>query len=89
MFSKHFDVYGWGEVVPDGFGVPYMTGHDGKLQSSMSLKDMLTGSTDRLVYTLTSRKEMPNEKFQKEIARAADELFQLHSGLASKEKAKL
>lgn len=30
IFSKHFDAYGWGEVVPDGFGVAYMTGFDGK-----------------------------------------------------------
>jgi carnitine O-acetyltransferase len=29
IFSKHFLVYGWGAVVPDGFGVPYMTGYDG------------------------------------------------------------
>ncbi|EDR14041.1 uncharacterized protein LACBIDRAFT_244106 [Laccaria bicolor S238N-H82] len=29
IFSKHFPVYGWGEVVPDGFGVAYMTGYDG------------------------------------------------------------
>ena len=46
VFSKHFPVYGWGEVshmfaklytlskppskvVPDGFGVAYMTGYDG------------------------------------------------------------
>ncbi|KAF9071585.1 acyltransferase ChoActase/COT/CPT [Rhodocollybia butyracea] len=28
IFSKHFDEYGWGEVVPDGFGVAYMTGHN-------------------------------------------------------------
>ena len=48
VFSKHFPVYGWGEVrvpchlvfhdrlyavqvVPDGFGVAYMTGFDGML----------------------------------------------------------
>lgn len=49
VFSKHFPVYGWGEVsyvsgcfiqtliyrdylqvVPEGFGVAYMTGYDGK-----------------------------------------------------------
>ena len=30
VFSKHFDAYGWGEVVPDGFGVAYMTGFEGK-----------------------------------------------------------
>ena len=29
IFSKHFDAYGWGEVVSDGFGVAYMTGFDG------------------------------------------------------------
>ena len=29
IFSKHFTVYGWGEVVPNGFGVAYMTGYDG------------------------------------------------------------
>lgn len=30
IFSKHFRVYGWGEVVPDGFGIAYMTGFDGE-----------------------------------------------------------
>ncbi|EPQ56572.1 acyltransferase ChoActase/COT/CPT [Gloeophyllum trabeum ATCC 11539] len=30
VWSKHFPVYGWGEVVPDGFGVAYMTGYDGE-----------------------------------------------------------
>lgn len=29
IFSKHFRPYGWGEVVPNGFGVAYMTGFDG------------------------------------------------------------
>jgi carnitine O-acetyltransferase len=29
VFSKHFATYGWGEVVPDGFGVAYMTGFEG------------------------------------------------------------
>ena len=33
IFSKHFPVYGWGEVVPDGFGVAYMTGYNGKIPS--------------------------------------------------------
>jgi len=33
IFSKHFPVYGWGEVVPDGFGVAYMTGYDGNTPS--------------------------------------------------------
>jgi carnitine O-acetyltransferase len=30
IHSKWFEAYGWGEVVPDGFGVPYTTGFDGK-----------------------------------------------------------
>ncbi|KAF7309011.1 Carnitine acetyl transferase [Mycena kentingensis (nom. inval.)] len=66
VFSKHFPVYGWGEVVPDGFGVAYMTGYD-----------------DRLQYTITSRKEMPNEKFVAEIAQAAEDLYGLHAKLAA------
>ncbi|THU92738.1 acyltransferase ChoActase/COT/CPT [Dendrothele bispora CBS 962.96] len=65
VFSKHFPEYGWGEVVPDGFGVAYMTGYD-----------------DRLQYTVTSRKEMPNEKFIQEIAKAAQDLYALHQDKA-------
>ncbi|KAK2463609.1 hypothetical protein APHAL10511_004360 [Amanita phalloides] len=41
IFSKHFPVYGWGEVVPDGFGVAYMTGYDDYLQYTItSRKEM-------------------------------------------------
>ncbi|KAG8766134.1 Carnitine O-acetyltransferase mitochondrial, partial [Serendipita sp. 397] len=36
IFSKHFHVYGWGEVVPDGFGVAYMTGYDDRLQFTIT-----------------------------------------------------
>ncbi|KAG6902596.1 hypothetical protein C0995_014603 [Termitomyces sp. Mi166 len=68
IFSKHFPVYGWGEVVPDGFGVAYMTGYD-----------------DRLQYTITSRKEMPNTKFCKEIAKAAADLIMSSSQLHPKD----
>ena len=32
---------------------------------------------DRLMYTITSRKEMPNMEFREEIAKAADDLFEL------------
>jgi len=60
VFSGIFEAYGWGEVVPDGFGVAYMTGFD-----------------DRLVYTITSRKEMPNKEFCEEIAKAAEDLYEL------------
>lgn len=39
VFSGIFEAYGWGEVVPDGFGVAYMTGFDGAspLRRSISL----------------------------------------------------
>ncbi|KZT07250.1 carnitine acetyl transferase [Laetiporus sulphureus 93-53] len=36
IFSKHFGPYGWGEVVPDGFGVAYMTGFDDYLQYTIT-----------------------------------------------------
>jgi hypothetical protein len=29
IWSPHFPSYGWGEVVPNGFGVAYMTGFKG------------------------------------------------------------
>ncbi|KAF9453573.1 carnitine acetyl transferase [Macrolepiota fuliginosa MF-IS2] len=71
IFSKHFPVYGWGEVVPDGFGVAYMTGFD-----------------DYLQYTITSRKEMPNAEFVNEIAKAAEDVYDLHVAVRGR-KAKL
>jgi len=36
IFSSHIGVYGWGEVVPDGFGVAYMTGFDDYLQFTIT-----------------------------------------------------
>ncbi|TFK26188.1 carnitine acetyl transferase [Coprinopsis marcescibilis] len=69
IFSKHFPVYGWGEVVPDGFGVAYMTGFN-----------------DRLQFTVTSRKEMPNAQFTNEIARATEDIYNLHTAVAFKPK---
>ncbi|KAJ2915465.1 hypothetical protein MD484_g4951, partial [Candolleomyces efflorescens] len=71
IFSKHFPVYGWGEVVPDGFGVAYMTGFN-----------------DRLQYTITSRKEMPNARFIEEIEKAAEDVYELHAHV-TKTKPKL
>ncbi|KAH7101487.1 acyltransferase ChoActase/COT/CPT [Auriculariales sp. MPI-PUGE-AT-0066] len=74
IFSPHFEVYGWGEVVPNGFGVAYMTGFDGEC--------------DYLQYTITSRVEMPNKDFVDAIARAAVELRDLFASAPSS-KAKL
>lgn len=36
IWSKHFETYGWGEVVPEGFGVAYMTGFDDYLQYTIT-----------------------------------------------------
>ena len=37
VFSGIFEAYGWGEVVPNGFGVAYMTGFDGTVLIVISL----------------------------------------------------
>ncbi|KAI0251797.1 carnitine acetyl transferase [Lactifluus subvellereus] len=36
LFSKHLREYGWGEVVPDGFGVAYITGFDDYMQFTIT-----------------------------------------------------
>ncbi|KAI0042280.1 carnitine acetyl transferase [Auriscalpium vulgare] len=36
VFSKRFGPYGWGEVVPEGYGVAYMTGFDDYLQYTIT-----------------------------------------------------
>jgi carnitine O-acetyltransferase len=33
IHHPNFAVYGWGEVVPDGYGVAYVAGFDGTLPS--------------------------------------------------------
>ncbi|CAE6398369.1 unnamed protein product [Rhizoctonia solani] len=38
IFSKHFPQYGWGEVVPDGFGVAYMTGYNDRMQFNITCR---------------------------------------------------
>ncbi|TDL15650.1 acyltransferase ChoActase/COT/CPT [Rickenella mellea] len=44
IFSKHFPAYGWGEVVPEGFGVAYMTGFEDRLFFNItSRKEMPNG----------------------------------------------
>lgn len=68
------------KVVPDGFGVAYMTGFDGWfLLLLLHFIYILTTLVDYLQYTITSRKEMPNEEFVKEIAKAAEDLYNLHT----------
>ena len=92
VFSKHFHPYGWGEVVPNGFGVAYMTGFDG--MSALVLRASMTFYTyifisDYLQYTITSRTEMPNNAFCQEIERAADELYDLHAATTKSPSSKL
>ncbi|KAF5382849.1 hypothetical protein D9757_007296 [Collybiopsis confluens] len=43
----------------------------------------MTGYHDRIMYTLTSRTDMPNSKFIAEIAQAARDLYGLHKGVSA------
>ena len=36
IYTKNFGPYGWGEVVPDGFGVAYTSGFDDFLQFTVT-----------------------------------------------------
>ncbi|KZP16576.1 CoA-dependent acyltransferase [Athelia psychrophila] len=36
LFSRHFAAYGFGEVVVDGYGVPYITGFDDYLMFTVT-----------------------------------------------------
>ena len=70
IYTKNFGPYGWGEVVPDGFGVAYTSGFD-----------------DFLQFTVTSRTEMPNDEFCRELERAAQDMYSLFADKgASKSK---
>lgn len=42
VFSGIFEAYGWGEVVPDGFGVAYMTGFDGASPPSPRISSVVS-----------------------------------------------
>lgn len=66
------------QVVPDGFGVAYMTGYDGWTKFFFSYCNDLIQPLDRLQFTITSRREMPNTQFVQEIARAAQDIQALH-----------
>lgn len=63
IHHPNFDVYGWGEVVSDGYGVAYVAGQD-----------------DFLQFTVTSRKEMPNKEFTRQLDRASEDLRMLLEG---------
>ncbi|QRW17279.1 carnitine O-acetyltransferase [Rhizoctonia solani] len=47
IFSKHFPGYGWGEVVPDGFGVAYMTGYNDRMQFTITSRKEMPSSEFR------------------------------------------
>lgn len=62
-----------------------MTGYDGKSYSNDwgPNQRLIYCCSDRLQYTITSRKEMPNAKFVQEIAKAADDIYNLHKEVAT------
>lgn len=41
--------------------------------------DSLYGISDFLQYTVTSRKDMPNERFCEELKKASQDLYDLHA----------
>jgi hypothetical protein len=55
-----------------------MTGYDGWTNFFFSCCDNLIQPPDRLQFTITSRKEMPNARFVQEIAQAAQDIQALH-----------
>ena len=71
----------WYEVVPNGFGVAYLTCFDGASELMGNLGfGRLTHTTDYMQFTITSRTEMPNEEFVAEISHAAEDLYALYFG---------
>ena len=65
-------------MVPEGFGIAYVTGFDGKFYYFIAL--LLanpTWQTDFLQFTITSRAEMPNAEFASEIEKAAEDVYAL------------
>ena len=74
-----------------------MTGYDGELQKSPFFSGgFFFGKTvykiaiiDRLQFTVTSRKEMPNARFVEEIAKAAEDLHALHKEIITSTKPRL
>ncbi|KIK61686.1 hypothetical protein GYMLUDRAFT_166051 [Collybiopsis luxurians FD-317 M1] len=64
IFSKHFNEYGWGEVVPDGFGVAYMTGHNGRQFLSCS---SCSSPSNLAVRSHTVHAHFPNGGAEREI----------------------
>jgi carnitine O-acetyltransferase len=56
IFSSHIGAYGWGEVVPDGFGVAYMTGFDGVPTSSSRFdkRSLTVDVLDQITYSTQS-----------------------------------
>ena len=84
IFSDHFPLYGWGtsDIVPESFAVAYMTGYEGACWKFRIIGQISRVCADRLQFTITSRKEMPNQEFIVEIARAAVDLYDLHVGQA-------
>ncbi|KIJ20944.1 hypothetical protein PAXINDRAFT_174316 [Paxillus involutus ATCC 200175] len=70
IFSRHFEVYGWGEVVPDGFGVAYMTGFDDYLQFTITSRAEMPnaefteeiGKAAEELYELFAGSPVPNSR---------------------------
>lgn len=68
-----------------------MTGYDGEFAKNYFLGNFCNEiiAIDRLQFTVTSRREMPNARFVEEIAKAADHLYALHNEVATTTRPRL
>jgi carnitine O-acetyltransferase len=79
LFSQHFPLYGWGRTAQGAFGVVYMTTYGGACWKLCIIHQISYIHADHLQFTITSQKEMPNQEFAEEIAKAVVDLYGLHT----------
>ncbi|KIJ55759.1 hypothetical protein M422DRAFT_240375 [Sphaerobolus stellatus SS14] len=68
IWSKHFPAYGWGEVVADGFGVAYMTGHNDRLQFTVTSRTEMPNA--KFVEEIARAAEDLRELFEGEVGKS-------------------
>jgi carnitine O-acetyltransferase len=80
----HIDSFGFNAVEPDGFGLMCMCG---VVQGTSSRDDaflvthslILTRFSDCMTFTVTSRRDMPNEAFSRHLVNATEDILALFS----------
>jgi len=75
LTSEYFDGYGWGEVVPDGFGIAYMIKENSIHFNVASLKDLnvhgqRVGGPEQMRHFLWEAADDMRDVFSVELAKA-------------------